>query len=342
MKSWQVLFKEGPIGRDSSGAQGGSTSDEDFDDDADAALVAEGEKLLSEDDEENDEEEDLDPDTESEQSQEDQDDEEEEEEQEEDEQELEAPPASGFKFKDPKTGDFDFKRINKAVGGPELEKAFKEQTATITRTFQEKKALEEQLSSPALAESKNKAGFLDHLMATHPGIRQEVLKVLHGQPAGQNQAQPGALEIPGINPEDPLAPVVQQLYGTVQALQNRLQGDDAAREQREYDDRFVSGLRGARATFKELIGREANEEELKRVAVEMQKSRHLNGALFVNHLFGEEIRKAAVQKALAARKAKKNLPKTGVSGRRAPEKKGKRKQSREETFNELWDEHVAG
>lgn len=332
MKSWQILFRQQPAG---DGAQGGSTGDEDFDDAADDALVAEGEEELDSDD---GEEEETESEEEEEQSDEDQDllDEEEEEEVDSEEEEDAAP--AGFKFKDPKTGDFDFKRINKVVGGPELEKAFKEQSATITRTFQENKELKEQLNSPELAERGNKAGFFDHLMQTHPGIREEVIRILHGDQAGQAQPQAGKLEIPGINPDDPLLPVVQELMTGYRTLQNRLQGEDQQRQAQEADRRFVEGLRGARAKFKELTGAEPTEEQLTLVAKEMKKTSFLNGARLVPDLFMDLVRKAERQKYLESRKAKKNLPKVGSTSRRAAPTKTRR--SREEEFESLWEEHM--
>lgn len=329
MKSWQFHFKQCPA---EDGAQGASTGDEDFDDAADDALVEEGEAELEGDDEAESEDED-------EQSDEDQDELDEEEEEDVDLEEEEAPAAKGFKFKDPKTGDFDFKQINKAVGGPELERAFKEQTATITRTSQENKALKEQLAAPELRESSQKAGFFDHLMQTHPGIQQEVMRILHGGHAGQAQPQ-GALEIPGLNPEDPLAPVVQELMANQRALQNRLQGEDRQRQVQEQERKFVDGLRGARAKFKELTGMEATEEQMLQVATEMKSANYLNGARFVPDLFIDLIRKAEQQKVLAARKVKKGLPRTGSNIRSPAATKTKR--SREEDFDDLWNEHMNG
>lgn len=343
MKSWQVLFKEAPAGRNSSGAQGESTSDGDFDDAADDALVEEGEALLDGDDDE--EEEETESEEEEEQSDEDQDDpdeEEEEEEQEEEEEELEEEEeeVKGFKFKDPKTGDFDFKRINQAVGGPELEKAFKEQTATITRTSQENKALKETLASPELKQAKDKAGFFDHLMATHPGIQQEVMRILNGGHAAQGGQAGGGFEIPGADPNDPVIPVLQQFGTALQAIQNRLQDGDRRTQKQERDAKFVEGLRGAKAKFKELTGVDPTHEQMLLVAKEMEESQHMNGARFVPDLFLDLIRKAERRKFLETRKVKKKLPKTGSTGRLPLKGKGKR--SREEEQEDLWREHMGG
>lgn len=339
MKTWQVLFKEDRAGRTSGGAQGESTSDtDDFDDAADDALVQEGEAELEDLDEEEEEPE-AESEEEEEQSDEDQDDLDEEEEIDSEEEEESV---SGFKFKNPKTGDFDFARINKAVGGPELEKAFKEQTATITRTSQENKALREQLEAPEMRERVQKGGFLDHLMANYPEVRDQVLQILHGgNPAqGQHQNRAGAFEIPGLNPDDPLAPVVQQLHATVQNLQNRQEQENRQREANERNANFEKGLRQARSRFKELIGRDATEEELTLVAKEMEASRYLNGASFVPGLFIDEIRKAEARKVLEARKVKRGLPKTGSGGRKPAPAKARR--SKEDEQDELWEQHMSG
>lgn len=328
MNSWQVLFREDKAGKNS----GGGSADQDFNDAEDDALVEEGETLL----EEETADEESESGDEEEHSEEEQDDPEEEEEVESGEEE-----ASGFRFKDPKTGNFDFKRINKAVGGPELEKAFKEQSATITRTSQENKALKDQLGSPGFVEGQKKAGFFDHLMATHPGIRAEVLKVLHGDShAGQGQQNSGTLEIPGLAEGDPVGPVLQKLYGMVNALQNRQQEGVRQQQESEHRGNFVNGLRQAGARFKELVGREPTEDEMRLVASEMQDSGHLNGSRFVADLFYGEIQAAARKKFLDERKVKQKLPKTGHMGRRAPEKT--KKKSREDAFRDDWDEHMGG
>ena len=335
MNTWQVLFKMDRAG-ESRGAQGGSTSDDDFDDAADDALVEEGEGGL---DSEEEEEPEAESEEEEEQSEEDQDPEESEEEEEEEvESEEEEAPAKGFKFKNPKTGDFDFERINKVVGGPELEKAFKEQTATITRTSQENKTLKEQLSSPELRGAQNKAGFLDRIMNgdEFPEVREQVLQILEGRMAPGNRA-PKALEIEGLNPNDPLAPVVQNLYATVQNLQQRQMQENRRAEEENEERQFVQGLRGAKTTFTELLGREPTQDELVLVAQEMRELRTLNGSKVIPSLFLEEIRKAEAQKILKVRKIKRGLPK-GPQGRR-PQASTK-KRPREDVQNELWEQHM--
>lgn len=330
MKLSVVPFKLSPL----SDAQGASTSEpEDFDDAADDALVAEGEEELGDEDHEEAESED-----EEEQSDEDQDDLEEEEEVESEEKEV---AATGFKFKDPKTGDFDFKRINQAVGGPELEKAFKEQTATITRTSQENKALRAQVEGPDAKLRQSKAVFFDDLMARSPVVKKEVMRILNGGHPEQDPQAAGGFEIPGLNPEDPVAPVLQQLYSSQQAILARLQDSDRQRSQMEQEQKFVNGLRAARARFKELTGAEASDEQMQLIAEEMNNSGLLDGAKFVPSLFLDLIQKFEARKFLEKRKIKQALPKTGALSKRAPVAKGKRR-SREDEFNDLWEKHMNG
>lgn len=332
MKTWEVLFKQAR--NDDRGAQGVSTSDDDpIDDAADEALVAEGEAELEEEDP--DEEEESEEESEEEHSEEEQDPEEESEE-EEVESEEEEEEAVGFKFKDPKSGDFDFKRINKVVGGPELEKAFKEQTATITRTSQENKALKQQLEAPELREKINRGAFLDRLMVENPVVKAEVFRAL-GLEAPAGGQRPAGLQIPGLNPEDPLAPLVQELVAKVQTFENRHSESIRERQDRERNDQFVQNLRQAGSKFKELVGREPTEDEMVLVGQKMADSGYMNGAELVPGMFFDLIRKAEYQRAIASRKVKRGMPKSG-SQRRVISTKGKR--SREAEQDDLWNEHM--
>lgn len=335
MKSWQILFKQAPKNDD--GGQGGSTADDDFDDAADDALVEEGEAELEE------EEGDDDPEStdEEEQSDEDQDDPDEEEEESEEEEEVdedETEKPSGFRFKDPKTGDFDFKRINKVVGGPELEKAFKEQTATITRTSQENATLKRQLGDPKLKERTQKGDFLDRMMVENPEVKKAVLQVLHGGSAGQGQGSSTEQDLfNGLDPNDPALPVLKQLVAKVQTFENQHSEARRQQQQREFESNFESGLRSAAESFQQLLGRAATNDELELIAKEMEETGVLKGERFVPSLFLEEIRKAERQRTIKARKVKRNLPKV-PSGRRIVPTKGKR--SKEEEQDALWQKHI--
>ena len=334
MKSWQILFKQAPKNDD--GGQGGSTADEDFDDAADDALVEEGEAELEEEDGDDE----ADSDDEEEQSDEDQDDPEEEEEESEEEgvDEEEVEETSGFRFKDPKTGDFDFKRINKAVGGPELEKAFKEQTATITRTSQENSRLKSELASPRLKEMTQKGAFLDRMMVENPEVKMAVLQVLHGGGAGRGQGSSTEQDLfNGLDPNDPALPVLKQLVAKVQTFENQHSEARRQQQQREFESKFESGLRSAAESFQQLLGRAATNDELELIAKEMEETGVLKGERFVPSLFLEEIRKAERQRTIKARKVKRNLPKV-PSGRRIVPTKGKR--SKEEEQDALWQKHI--
>lgn len=316
--------------------QGSGSTGDDFDDAADDALVAEGEAEMDTD-EDGDPESTPDPDAQLD-DEESQDEEEEEEEETDDEQPV-AAAGKGFKFKDPKTGNFDWKRINGVLGGDELEKSIREQNATITKYSQENKTLKESIGSPeAFKETQNKAGFFDHLMNTHPGIRAEVLKVLHGEQAAQSPQSGNQLPA-GVDPNDPLAPLVMQQQQVLMALQNRLQEGDRAQQQRQQEHQFLGGLKEARAKFRELLGKEPTEEQMLLVAKEMQSTGVLKGARFVPDLFFQEIQDAIRAKYLSENAEKrKKLSKTGL-GRKAGS--GKKRGSMEEDFNALWDEHMS-
>lgn len=326
-------------------SQGSGSTGMDFDDAADDALVAEGEAELMDtsEDGEPEPEDDLEAQSEDDEEdpsedEEDQGEEEDEEgEEEENEEQPEEKKAAGFKFKDPKTGNFDWKRINAVLGDDTLEKAIREQNSTITKYSQRVKELEGVENSPQIVESRNKAGFFDHLMNTHPVIRQEVLKVLHGEQAGQaagNQQLP-----PGVDPNDPLAPIVLQLSQTVQSLQNRTQEEQRRQKQMELENRFVQGLHGARAKFKELVGKDASDEQIQLVAAEMQKTGVLEGARFVADLFYTEIQDSIRQRILRENAEKRKKLGPLGSGRKSPPSKGKSK-SKEADFDALWDEHI--
>lgn len=334
---WQVFFREAK--RDSEGTQGASTGDDDFaDEDADDAAADEGAEELGDEDETEDEPEEE---SEDDQSDEDQDAEEEEEgEEEEGDEAVEDEPAKGFRFKDPKTGDFDFKRINKAVGGDELEKRFKEQDATITRTFQELKSFKDNGSPQDFITRSNKAKFLDDLIDNDPVISQRVVQILSGQvKPGQSAPAGGQVEIPkGVNPEDPLWPVVQELRGHFQAINNRQVVEERTRQQNALNERFSQGLEGAKAKYKELTGFAMPPEKAALIEQEMRSGGYLNGARLVPGMFFQDIQAAMSRKVVSKRVAKKNLPKAGISRRPAPTSKKKR--NRDDDRNDLWDKHM--
>lgn len=338
MKPWEILFRMDRAGRNEGGAQDhDGTGDEDFDDSADEALVREGEGELEAEGDETESEEEPEGEEEEEQSEEDQ----EESEELEGDEEPEEKPAAGFKFKDPKTGNFDWKKMNQVLGGSDLEKSFKESQATITRFSQENKTLKEQVAEyPKLQDRAKIANYFDHLVENNPEVRAAVVKALNGeQSPASNQIDPTGFELPpGVHPEDPIVPVLRQMHQTNQTIMNRLQMEDRQRQQQEREGKFLQGLKDARQRFVDLTGKEPTEDQLRLVAKEMQGTGLLNGAKFVPDLFVDEIREAATSKFMATRKEKKNLPRTGAAGRRPT---GTQKRiSKEQAFEEEWAAHM--
>lgn len=338
MRPWQILFREA---KRESEAQGASTGfDDDFANEAeDDALADEGEAEIEEEGDDTGEEPESEDDEEEESEEEEGFDDEEEEGEKEELEEEEEP--QGFKFKDPKTGDFDFKRINKAVGGDELEKAFKEQNATITRNFQELKSYKDIGTPQDLTTFRNKAGFLDNLIDTDPVIQSRVIEILNG--GGQNPSpygghNPQASQIPqGVDPNDPVWLALQPTLQSFQAIQNRLAMADRRERQAEQDRKFSQGLDGAKARFKELTKRDMTPEQVAKIEQEMRGSGYLNGANLVPALFQKEIHEVMSRKVVEKRVVKKNLPKSGSSRRPAPTAK---KRSKEEEREDLWNRHM--
>lgn len=331
--SWQVPFKMDRAGRD---AQGESTGDDFTNEDQDNELAAEGELELEE--EGHEEEPEADP--EEEQSEEDQDLEEEEEgEEEEVEEEEEEGEASGFRFKDPKTGDFDFKRINKAVGGDELEKAFREQHSTITKNFQELKPYKELGTPQQLFERTNKARFLDNLLDSDPVIQKRVAQVLGLAAEDQGQdSQPGGFESLGFDPNDPALKAIQMLDQQYKTVANRLAMEDRRAQQKERETKFSQGLDSGKARFKELLGKDPTPEQVAVIEAKMRSANYLEAADLVPSLFWKEIQDRSAKKLVEKRVVKKNLPKV-TSGRR-PAPSPKKKKHREDDRDELWEKYM--
>lgn len=305
------------------------TGDEDFDEGADDALAAEGEAELGED---GDLEADESEESEEEQSEEDQ-------EEPDLEEEEEAPEEAGFRFKDQKSGNFDWKKMNKVLGGDDLEKSFKESQATITRFSQENVQLKKQAEHiPQLQQRGNVANYFDHLFRNNPVVRDAVLRDMNGgsqsQPGGQGQQDPFS----GFNPQDPALPILRQLHQQNTAFQQRLQMADQQAQQQQREGTFLQGLKGAREQFKSLTGKEPSEDQLRLVAGRMQQTGFLDGASLVPSLFVKEIQDAATANILAERKTKRKLPKSGKSTRRAPGTQGR--VSKRGAFEEEWDRHM--
>lgn len=306
------------------------TGEEDFDEAADNALAEEGEAELSGD---GDPEADESEAEEEEQSEEDQ---EESEEEEEEEAQEEEP---GFRFKDQKSGNFDWQKMNKVLGGDDLEKSFKESQATITRFSQENKEFRETVI-PQLQRRANVAQYFEQLAQNNPAVREAVLRDLNGGSQGGHGGQGQGNQDPfsGFNPNDPALPILRQLHQQNLELQNWQRQQAQVGQQQQRESTFLQGLKGARERFKELTGKEPSEEQLRLVASEMQKRNILDGALFVPGIFTREIQDAATAKLLAERKTKKSLPRPSKSTRRTPGTQ--KKVSKRSAFEEEWDKHM--
>ncbi len=290
------------------------TGDEDFDEGADDALAAEGEAELGEDG-------DLEADESEEDGEEQSDEDQDEPDLEEEEEALEE---AGFRFKDQKTGNFDWKKMNKALGGDDLEKSFKESQATITRFSQENVELKKWAEHiPQLQAREKVANYFDHLFRTNPVVRDAVI--------GQDP-------FAGFNPNDPALPILRQMQQQNQAFQQRLQQADQQQQQQQREGTFLQGLKAAREQFKSLTGKEPSEDQLRLVAGKMQQTGFLDGASLVPSLFVKELQDAATAKILAERKTKRKLPKSGKSTRRAPGTQGK--VSKRGAFEEEWNKHM--
>lgn len=333
-KPWQVFFRQAPRDLD---AQGESTGDDDFTNEAeDDALAEEGEAELGEED--GDGEEEPEDDDEDEQPEGQDDDEDEEGEEEEESEEEEEVPA--FKFKNPETGDFDFRRINKVLGGGELENYFKEQNATITRTSQELKSYKDLGAPPQeLKHRSTRALFFDKLYNENPAIKREVNRVL-GLAADEGDESPEAYQLPqGVDPKDPLAEPVVKALKEVTSISNRLKREDQQRQFDAQERRFAQALNEGNARFKELTGKDLSQEQLDAVNQEMRESGYPNAAKLIPGLFFEEIQKAAAEKLQKKRMVKKNLPKTSSKGRSPAPGKAKRV-SRRDVFDQLWEKEM--
>lgn len=273
-------------------------------------------------------EEDESEDEEEEQSDEDQDDSEEEDE----EEEQEEKPA--FKFKDSKTGNFDWSKINQRLGGPELEKSFKESQKTITRFSQENKELKGQLEGTG--QKAQLFEQFDQLVRRHPEVQAAIQKAITGQ-APRNPREEIIKAHPGLNPDDPVIPLLERQQQMIDQLLNQHQETIQQTQQAQRVENFRQGLLGAKGRFVELVGREPTEAELRSVAEKMRSSGHLNGQDWVPSLFVEEIRKGVKQQLEVSRKAKKSLPKSPKQGvRKANTSKSK---SFKADFEEAWDQY---
>lgn len=235
------------------------------------------------------------------------------------------------------SGKFDWKKIGAKLGkvGSELERSFSEAQKTTNRALREKSELENQLRQTAgFQQEAQLFRQFDHLVRTNPEVRAAIEKAM-----GIAQ-QPEALNIPGVDPNDPVVPLIMRQQQMLQQLQNLHQERERREQQTARVNDFRQGLLGAKDRFAELIGRDPTREELEKVATVMRDRGFLDGGSLVPSLFIEEIRKAERAKLTESREKKKNLPKTPKSGvRQASTSKGS---SLEDAFESAWAEFGAG
>lgn len=244
--------------------------------------------------------------------------------------------------KNQKTGNFDWKKINEKIGNGEVERAFKESQRTISRVSQENKQYREQVANlPSLQEKAEQFEWFDHLVRSNPALRSQIQAVLSGGKPEMEQQNHAQNQLPpGVHPEDPLAPLLMQQMQKLSLFEQRFQQEDQSRQQHQVQERFRQGLIEAKDRFKQLVGKEITEQQLRSVAQKMQSLRINNGADLVPSLFIADIQKATQQKFFASRQQKKNLPKT-PNGVRSNTKTAKPKSVRE-AFDDAWDAQENG
>lgn len=236
-----------------------------------------------------------------------------------------------------KSGNFDWKKINEKLGSDQLQRSHLEAQRTISRFSQENKTLKEQLgsfeqTSAPLREAKETLDWFNGLLEQHPDLRTQIQAKLAGkQPQAGVTNQAPALP-PGVNPEDPLAPVVLELQRGYQTLAEQSRQAQIQAQQQQIQSQFRQGLVEAKAKFEQEIGRKPSEQELKMVAERMRALNYLKGGDIVPMLFVNEIRKHEAAKLQASRAQKKNLPKSLTGGRQGTSKP----KSDREAFDEAW------
>lgn len=262
------------------------------------------------------------------------------------EKEEESPNQSQIvsKLKDPKTGNFDWNKINKKVGSSELQKVFVESQKAITRFGQEKSAIEKEYAEykQSSQETANNFQIFERLYDSNPKVRAAIDEAV-GVKSQQSQQGPQEFELPqGVDPNDPVIPVLRQQQQMIHQLNNHYQSQVRQQQQAAYQAQFYQGLDSAKQTFTQLVGRAPTEAEIQKVSQKMQQTRHLNGAEWVPGLFIEEIRKGAqkekTQDHRDLKKLKRDLPKTAKKAV-SPQKTVKERQTREDSFNEMWEKY---
>lgn len=232
-------------------------------------------------------------------------------------------------------GKFDWKKIGAKLGkvGSELERSFSEAQKTTNRALREKRELENKLREVSSFQQEAQLfRQFDNLVRSNPEVRAAIERAL-------GVAQPDPLNIPGLDPNDPVVPIIRQQQQVLSQLQQQHQEQQWREMQAARVNEFRQGLLGAKDRFKELIGRDPSREELERVASVMRDRGFLDGESLVPSLFLDEIRKAERARLTGSREKKKSLPKSPKTGvRKASTSRGS---SLEEAFMAAWDEYGA-
>lgn len=254
-----------------------------------------------------------------------------------DEEDTEETPELGIK--DAKSGNFDWKKINAKLGNGELEKSFKESQRQISKVSQENKSLRDQVqASSGLKEKADLFDWFDGIVKSNPALRTQIQAIVAGTQQGMEtpNAVPALPE--GVNPNDPLAPMVLKQQEMLQRLVEQSQQAERLQKQSQYKERFRQGLLGAKNSFKARTGQDMTEQQLRMVAEEMQSTGVLNGEKLVPALFLDEIEKSIRSKFFASRKEKKAIPKNPKSG--GTEGKTAKSQNWRQEMDALWAEHM--
>ncbi len=205
----------------------------------------------------------------------------------------------------------------------------------ISRVSQENKTLRDQAGQYApLQEKAQQFDYFDQLVRFNPALRAQVQAAMSGTQQPQAAPRPEAQLPEGVNPNDPLAPLVMQLLEKTQRFEQRSQQAELQQKQQRYTEDFRQGLISAKGRFKELVGREMTEPELRTVAENMRSMNVTKGDFIVPSLFIDEINKSTQRKFYESRNAKKQVPKTPTGTR---EKKSTPK-SEWEAYSNAWED----
>lgn len=267
----------------------------------------------------------------------------EEEEAQDDDEEQEEEPAD---LKN-QNGAFDWKKISAKLPsiGPQLERSFKEAQRTTSMAVQKSATLEKELTQERAQaqELKQQAALLqqfNQVYETDPEVQQAIQR--HFQRQNGNYVPQGSSSgqglPPGVDPNDPLVPLILQQQQVVSQLANQHRQQEMTRKQHEEREQFRQGLMGARDTFTSLLGRPPTQEELQRVAEKMRGTGMLDGSVWVPSLFVQEIQKGAKRDFFKSRDEKKKLPQRSKSSVRATSTSGSK--SLRDAFEEAWEEHM--